>query len=222
MRQTWNHVTFLHWRYEPAVVRRLLPAELSLDVMDGSAWVGLVPFLITGLTAPLLPAIPWLSRFPETNVRTYVIDRRGRRGVWFFSLDAARLAAVIGARAGYGLPYFWGRMSVSRTGNIVEYRGARRLQPGRSDLAIDVGDPVGPPSELELFLTARFRLFARWMGRPVFARVEHPQWPLRKARLIRLEESLVRASGLPDPKGEPLVHFADRVDVRTGRPELAR
>jgi uncharacterized protein YqjF (DUF2071 family) len=90
MRQTWRDLTFLHWRYDPAVVRRLLPADLQLDLYEGAAWVGLVPFLITGLSGPGALTMPWLSEFPETNVRTYVMDRTGARGVWFFSLDAAR------------------------------------------------------------------------------------------------------------------------------------
>ena len=98
MRQTWRDLTFLHWPYDPSLVRPLVPAELELDLYDGAAWVGLVPFVITGLTHPRAPVLPWLSNFPETNVRTYVVDRKGRNGVWFFSLDAGRLAAVIGAR----------------------------------------------------------------------------------------------------------------------------
>src|SRR5581483_3542727 len=111
LRQTWKHLTFLHWPYDPAVVRPLVPAELELDLAAGAAWIGLVPFLLTDLTLPHAPAAPWLSQFPETNVRTYVYDKHGRRGVWFFSLDAARLTAVIGARSGYALPYYWSRMS---------------------------------------------------------------------------------------------------------------
>jgi uncharacterized protein YqjF (DUF2071 family) len=222
MRQTWNHVAFLHWPYDPAVVRPLIPRELELDLFDGAAWVGLVPFLVTGLTLPHSPAVPWLSRFPETNVRTYVTDPAGRRGVWFFSLDAARLAAVAGARAGYGLPYFWAKMRVRAGLQGVEYRSRRRFRRGHSDLAITKGDAIGDQSERDVFLTARFRLYTRRLGRTVCARVEHPQWPLHTARVLRLEDSLVREAGLPPPERDPLAHFAPRVDVRTGPPELVR
>jgi uncharacterized protein YqjF (DUF2071 family) len=121
MRQSWLDLTFLHWPYEPAIVRPLVPDELTLDVHDGAAWIGLAPFLITGLTLLGAPAMPWLSRFPETNVRTYVIDGEGKRGVWFFSLDAALLAAVVGARVAYGLPYFWASMKVVRSSDEVMY-----------------------------------------------------------------------------------------------------
>jgi uncharacterized protein len=93
----WNWITFLHWRYPPAVVQRLLPPGLTAETFDGTAWIGLTPFLMEGIRPPVLPALPWLSRFGEVNVRTYVHDDQGRSGIWFFSLDAARLPAVAGA-----------------------------------------------------------------------------------------------------------------------------
>ncbi len=105
MQQTWKCLTFLHWPYDPTWVRPLLPSGLELDTFDNAAWIGLVPFEIHNF--------PGILHFPETNVRTYVVGRDGSRAVWFFSLDAARLLAVSGARAAYGLPYFWSRMRVT-------------------------------------------------------------------------------------------------------------
>src|ERR1044072_1701490 len=102
MYQAWRNLTFLHWRYPPAVMQAHLPKGLQVDTFDGSAWLRLAPVLL-GLT---------YSTFPETNVLTYVRGPDGKSGVWFFSLDAASLSAVIGARIAYGLPYMWSRMSV--------------------------------------------------------------------------------------------------------------
>lgn len=104
MFQRWDSLTFLHWRYPPEVISPLLPRKLELDTFDGTAWVGLTPFVLTGLRPPGFPAIPWISRFPEMNVRTYVRGPDGERGIWFFSLEAARIAAVIGARWGMDCP----------------------------------------------------------------------------------------------------------------------
>ncbi len=223
MRQSWRDLTFLHWRYRVEDVRRIVPAGLEIDVCDGFAWVGLVPFKVVGLTLPNAPAVPWLSNFAETNVRTYVVDRTGRRGVWFFSLDTARLAAVIGARTGYGLPYYWSKMRVNCEGTSAEYRSKRRHGPvAASDVAIEVGDRVRTPNELEVFLTARFRLYAVRAGRLMRADVEHPPWPLQHAVVKRLDDTLVRAAGVPDPTGEPLTHFSRGVDVLVSRPILAR
>ena len=100
----WNWITFVHWSYPPAVVQRLLPPGLTVQTSGGKAWVGLTPFLMEGIRAPAVPAVPWLSRFGEVNVRTYVHDGQGRRGTWFFSLDASRLPAVWPPRAATGCP----------------------------------------------------------------------------------------------------------------------
>jgi uncharacterized protein len=219
MRQTWRDLTFLHWPCNPVLVRPLVPRHFELDLHDGAAWIGLVPFVITGLTLPRAPSLPWLSGFPETNVRTYVSDREGRRGVWFFSLDAARLPAVLAARAAYALPYFWARMSVEADASSVRYRSERIAGPrAASEIEIRPGPPVNDPSPFEIFLTARFRLFAERARRIVRADIEHPPWPLQRAEVVSLRETLIRAAGLPEPTGAPVAHFSRRIDVRVAAP----
>jgi hypothetical protein len=226
MRQHWRWLTFLHWRYPVEVVQSRLPDGLTAQPYDGSAWVGLIPFLMDGVAAPGLPALPWLSRFPETNVRTYVRGPDGRIGIWFFSLDAARLPAVLTARATYRLPYFWSSMSVRRTGDRVHYRSRRRW-PGPTGAHCEVGVDLGQRwgmaelAALDHFLTARFRLYSTVAGRLVVAEAEHPPWSLRRAGLLRLRQDLVAAAGLPAPDQEPIVHASDGVRVRIGRWRLA-
>ena len=196
-----------------------MPAELEIDTFAGNAWVGLVPFKVAGLTLPKAPPLPWLSNFPETNLRTYVIDQRGRRGVWFFSLDAARLAAVACARLAYSLPYYWAKMELSSDDHRASYRSVRRVSPKAStDIEVKIGEHIADQNDLELFLTARFRLFARRSSHLISADVEHKQWPLHRASLSRIEETLTRAAGLPEPRGEPLVHFSKAIDVLVSRP----
>jgi uncharacterized protein YqjF (DUF2071 family) len=219
MRQSWHHVSFLHWRYDPAVVRPLLPRGLELDLYDGAAWVGLVPFYITGLTLPHVPAIPYVSNFPETNVRTYALDRTGGRGVWFFSLDAARLLAVLGARAGYALPYFWSSMRVSCDGNLARYSSERLHAPiASSTVEVAIGPRIPTPNELEIFLTMRFRLYAERAGHIWKADIQHQPWPLQRASAVMFKDTLVAAAGLPPPAGNALTHYARRVDVNVGPP----
>ena len=82
MKQGWYDLAYIHFRYDPQEVQRLLPPGLSVDVFDGSAWVGLIPFSMCGIGIPHLPSVPYLGSFPEVNVRTYVI-RDGIPGVWF-------------------------------------------------------------------------------------------------------------------------------------------
>jgi uncharacterized protein YqjF (DUF2071 family) len=220
MHQHWRRLTFLHWRYPAGVVQPLLPAGLTVETFDGTAWVGLVPFLMDAVRAPGMPALPWLSRFPETNLRTYVRDGRGRTGIWFFSLDAARLPAVLAARASYRLPYFWSAMSVTEAAARWTYRCHRRWPaPGpRCDAAVRVGPALteAERDELAHFLTARHHLFTIIAGRLARAEAEHPPWPLHHAELDRLDQSVLPAAGLPPPDTAPLLHASPGVPVRIG------
>ena len=222
MVQWWDQLTFLHWRYEPDEVQRLLPAGLEVETMDGSAWVGLVPFFLkVGL--PGVPSIPWASRFAETNVRTYVRSADGERGIWFFSLDAARLGAVVVARATYRLPYFWSAMRLERDGPRFRYQ-CRRRWPGpkgaSSLVEVEVGEPFAPDelAELDHFLTARWALYSSPRSGLHRARASHDPWPLHRARVLHLDDELVAAAGLRPPEGEPLVHHSPSVAVRIGWP----
>jgi uncharacterized protein YqjF (DUF2071 family) len=222
MVHSWDELTFLHWRYEPELVQRLLPDGLRVETFDGSAWVGLVPFFLkVGL--PGVPSLPWLSRFAETNVRTYVRGRDGSTGIWFFSLDAARLGAVLVARSTYRLPYFWSDMAIERQGSTISY-SCRRRWPGPrgavSEAVIDIGGPFRPDElgELDHYLTARWALFSAPRSGPRHARAFHEPWPLQRGRVLRLHDELVPAAGLPVPEGEPLVHHARSVEVRIGWP----
>ena len=143
MRQSWHDVSFLHWRYDPAVVRPLVPRGLELDLYDGAAWVGLVPFYITGLTLPTRPRFRTSRTSPRRTCAPTRRDRTGGRGVWFFSLDAARLLAVVGARAGYALPYFWSRMRVSCNGKTARYACERLHGPkASSDIEVAIGERI--------------------------------------------------------------------------------
>jgi uncharacterized protein len=218
----WDELTFLHWRYPAAEVQALLPPGLEVETCDGSAWVGLVPFFLRVGLLGVRP-VPWASEFAETNVRTYVRSRDGASGIWFFSLDAARLGAVLVARATYRLPYFWSRMRLDHTGASIRYDCQRRW-PGprgaRSRAHIAIGDPYAPGalSELDHFLTARWALFSVPHSRFHRARAFHAPWPLYRADVVSLDDELVPAAGLAAPSGAPLVHYSPSVEVRIGWP----
>jgi uncharacterized protein len=219
MYQTWSWLTFLHWSYAPPVVQRLLPDSLIVHTFEGRAWVGVTPFLMEDVRTPLVPAPPWCSSFPETNVRTYVRGPDGREGLWFFSLDAARLEPVLVAQSTYRLPYKWSTMTVDRDGASIRYRSRRRWPgptPAVSAVTVEVGAPLGPGElgELDHYLTARWQLYTT-LG-PLLARsnVEHQPWPLHRAVVRELDGNLVEAAGLPVPEGEPVVHWSPGVRTR--------
>jgi uncharacterized protein YqjF (DUF2071 family) len=178
----------LHWPYHPEALQRLLPDGLIIDVFDDSAWLGLTPFLVSDLRPPGLP-IPWVSGFPETNVRTCVRGPGGARGVWFLTLEAANPLAVWGAHLLYGLPYRWAEMSVDSTADRVEHRSLRRDSTrAHSRITIRTGAPLRT-SPLAAFLRARFRLYTTHQGQaspsPTWS-MNH--WPLESADILRLDE----------------------------------
>jgi len=226
MLHRWDTLTFLHWSYEPDVVARLLPPHLTLDTFEGKAWVGLIPFNMR-VRLEHTPSVPWASRFCETNVRTYVRDDQGRPGIWFFSLDASRLGAVVAARATFRLPYMWSHMSLRKNGDTVAYTCTRRWPGPRgasSTVTIDIGAPY-LPAELtarDHFLTARWRLFSISGGWRRYGDAEHEPWILQHATVRECDDELVAAAGLPQPVDAPLVHYSSGVDVRIGPPRKLR
>ena len=218
MTQRWSALTFLHWPYRAQLVQALLPAGLDVELYEGQAWVGLVPFSLSDIQWLGTPAIPWISRFPETNVRTYVRGPNGRPGVWFFTLDAERLIGVLGARLLYHLPYRWASMTVKQDGTRVQYASSRLPPFGKAqtDIEIETGNAM-QAGEFDNFLTARFRLFAARRTKIYEGDLEHEPWPLQRARVVRLKENMVASCGLPAPQGEPMAHFSDGVTVRVDR-----
>jgi len=222
----WLTLTFLHWSFAPEDVQRLLPPGLEVQTVDGRAWVGLVPFFMK-VSLPRTGSVPWFSQFCETNVRTYVRDATGREGIWFFSLEAARLSAVVTARATYRLPYFWSSMRLRRDGNTVRY-DSRRRWPGPRDAVssavIEVGERYAPEelTAFDHFLTARWVLFSSAGGHQRFARAAHAPWELYRARATEVHDELLSAAGLPTTTDAPLVHYSPGVKVRIGVPEGRR
>jgi uncharacterized protein len=216
MYQTWSHITFFHWYCKPELLQVRLPERVQIDTFDGNAWVGLTPFLLENLRPPFLPALPWLSQFPETNLRTYVRGPSGP-GIWFFSLDADRLIAAIGGRIGFGLPYYWADMRVTLRGDEIEYYSSRG---GRATTRIRaaIGPKIDEPEELAKFLTARFRLYAVYRNSLLTVPVEHRPWPLRLARSLEFSETLRSAAGVSAGEAADFVIYSTGVDVRIGAP----
>ncbi|MDP8970320.1 MAG: DUF2071 domain-containing protein [Actinomycetota bacterium] len=223
--QSWRDVTFLHWRYEPGTLRALLPSDLKPDVRDGSAWVGLTPFRVERFRLPLLPPAPAVSRFPETNLRTYVVGPDGSDGLWFFTLEVDSIPTTVAARLGFGIPYRLAEMQVDRNGPGIDYRSQRRGRPTVGHrIVVEPGAPLEAqdPDGLEHWLTGRWRAWTRIAGTWADVRVHHQPWPLWKAGVVTLEETLLTSVGLPAPDHPPLVHFSPGVDVQFGPPRFHR
>ncbi len=220
----WSELLFMHWRISVNVLRPLLPPTLEIDQFDGTAWVGLVAFHMSGVRPWWSPAMPGLSEFHETNVRTYVVHR-GQPGVWFFSLEAAQSLAVRIARWRWRLNYFRAAMEITRRNNIREYRSQRLWPPpvpAHSDVAVEIGDwlfgteqtGAVAPGTLEFFLVERYLLFTELANRRIArGQVHHRPYPLKTASLLRCDQSLLAAAGIDVASPPEHVIFSPGVDV---------
>ena len=225
----WTDLTYLHWDVEPDSVAPLLPAGLEPDLVDGRAWVGLVPFRMAGirLGAARRP-LPW-STFAETNVRTYVIGPDGRRGVYFHSLDVPVVAPTVVARLGFRLPYCTSAMTISRRGERIGYLARRRWPaaegrdgPARSHVIVRVGAavPTVDESVRDVAMSARWALYTEAPGAGLLkVEVRHDAWQLYEADVETLDDELVAEAGYHlDGRAPVHVRHAAPVDVRVGRP----
>jgi hypothetical protein len=223
MTQTWNDLLFAHWPVDARVLRERVPSAFELDLFDGEAWIAVVPFHMTNVGPRFVPALPWISAFPELNVRTYV--RVGDKpGVFFFSLDAGNPVAVGGARTLLNLPYYSATMSVDLDGSGRVTYESRRSSPPAASFAAQyrgLGDPQRPaPGTLEHFLTERYCLYAiDHAHRAYRLDIHHPPWPLERGTAEVTINTMTEVVGITLPDRAPLLHFAKRQDTVCWAPE---
>lgn len=245
MSMRWVDLLFMHWPIEPALMRQAVPGDFDLDLYEGMAWVGIVPFCMQSTRPRLLPPVPRKlmpvspSSFPELNVRTYVTVNTKRNGlthqvpgVYFFSLDAASKIAVRLARFGFNLPYFDATMRVTEENGWTHYQSQRthyganparfaasyRPRPRKTvykHAPAPQPHPPSSPGSFEHFLTERYRLFTLGRkGRGVrVGEIAHAPWPLQQAECELSVCEMTNGLGFELPRQEPMLHYADQLDV---------
>jgi uncharacterized protein len=217
MTMRWHDLLFLHWPVRPELLRPLIPKGLELDIFDGYAWIGIVPFRMTHVRPRYFPPFAGWA-FPEMNVRTYVWSP-GRSGVWFFSLDATSWVAVRAARAWYSLPYYDARITAQSQGETVHYRSHRVDRKSTGAEFHASYKPTGAvyrsaPETLDRWLTDRYCLYAvDRQGRLGYGDIHHPPWPLQPAEVELRVNTMTQSFGIKLPELTPVAHFARRLDV---------
>ena len=225
MAQVWHDLLFAHWPVDAELLRPRLPAGVELDLYEGQAWLGVVPFRMSGVRARFLPALPGLSAFPELNVRTYAVAG-GRPGVFFMSLDAANAVAVAAARRFFHLPYYRAEMACRSEGDTVIYSCRRTSGEPAAGFRGSYG-PAGPVYQsragaLDHWLTERYCLFtADDHGRALRVDIRHAPWPLQPAWARIEANTMADACGVGLPPTAPLLQFARRLQVLATLPYRA-
>lgn len=225
MSMAWHDLLFAHWPLPPEILRAKIPSSVTLDTFEGVGWIAVVPFRMSGVTPLGVPALPWLSAFPELNVRTYV-TAEDKPGVYFFSLDAGNPLAVAVARRWFHLPYFRAQMEVERDGQGIRYRSRRRHRGAPEAQFEGRYEPVGDafrakPGSLEHWLMERYCLYAVDPRGQVFrGEIHHLPWPLQPAEAAIRMNTMARSHGIALPGTAPVLHFAGRLDVVAWAPSL--
>ena len=225
MKQVWHDLLFAHWPVSVAALRPLIPEALTIDTFEGQAWLGVVPFRMSGVRPRGALPVPGFSEFPELNVRTYVV-RNGKPGVWFFSLDAASWLAVWGARWGFHLPYFHARMSCEEKGGWIQYQNTRNHKGATPASLKGNYRPVGEvfnarSGTLEHFLTERYCLYTTDNhGSMIRCDIHHLPWPLQNAEASFHVNTMAAAASIRISESDPpLLHFARVQEVVVWLPE---
>jgi uncharacterized protein len=212
--QKWMDLLFCHWSVSIDKLRRLVPTDLEIDTFNGQAYVGLVPFKMREICPWWLPR--WMGfNFYETNVRTYV-KHNDEPGVYFFSLDASSRLAVLAARWGWNLPYYFARMTASNHEGKLSYTSRRPASNFECNVLFEPARFLGPSEEgtLEHFLLERYVLFTELRGRILRGQVHHQPYEVYEANVLHLEDSLLAAAGIEVQSQRPSVnHYCLGVDV---------
>jgi len=222
---SWRELLFAHWPIDPRMMRDRIPPQFEIATFDGTAWIGVVPFVMSNVRPRLAPAA--LPDFPELNVRTYV-THRGVAGVWFFSLDAASAHLVWGGREFVSLPYFNAAMRATPAADGWTRYDTRRVHQGAPPAQwrgrYRATGPVerSRPGTLEHFLTERYCLFSLTEhGQVLRCDIDHAPWPLQRAEAEVEIDTMCEQIDLRRPDTPPLLHFAKHMDVRTWWPAPA-
>lgn len=218
MAMGWHDLLFMHWPVSAAALREFIPRQLSIDTFDGTAWIAVVPFRMSGVRPRATPSLRGVSAFPELNVRTYV-TAGGKPGVWFISLDAGNPLAVETARNIFHLPYYNARMACQPQGAAIRYSSQRTHANSKPAAFQGCYQPTGPvyastPGTLEHWLTERYCLYAaNRQGRVWRGEIQHAPWPLQPAEAEIERNTMTAQIGLNLPDTQPLLHFARSLAV---------
>lgn len=204
------------WDVDPAALAHHLPPRFRPDTrpVDGRerGFVSAVPFVDRGFHFRFAP-YPRLS-CGQVNHRTYVVDRDGRRGVWFFGTSlGSRLVQV--PRALWRMPWHRERVEVSLDGE--RYRAEVTGAFGALDLRLRrTGAPlVMPPELVDPFVG----WYPRTGGTPVGRySVWHEPLALERCEVEAASVELHHRLGLVEPGTPPLwagVQPTTRFDVHT-------
>jgi len=207
--QDWEHLLFMHWRVYSAFIEPHLPKGLELDTFDGEPWISIIPFRVGKMRIRKMPPLPFMYPFVEVNVRTYV-KRDGIPGVYFFSMDASKLLAVLGARFAT-LPYFHAKMKLKKKGKKFNFKSIRKDKEKETlKLSYQPSGKLFIPEEgtIDHWLMNRFALWSYKYDTLFRGDIHHKQWKVQHADLDIDKETITSFMPNNASISKPLAHYA--------------
>ena len=222
MVQTWHDLLFAHWLVSADMLQEKIPAGVELDTFGGQAWLGVIAFRLSDVRLNGVRAVPWVSNFPEVNVRTYV-TRGDKPGVFFLSLDADNPLGIALAKPWFRLNYYQARIEMKSRDNDVLFRSRRRSGGSQVAQFEAVYRPCGSefrarPGSLEAWLTERYCYYAEGRGRLYRCEIHHPPWRLQLAQVEICRNTMALSHGIELPATEPLLHYARKMKALIWQP----
>jgi uncharacterized protein YqjF (DUF2071 family) len=184
-KQRWESLYFLHFGGNAEFIRRVLPAQLELDESQGLGILSIVPFRMTKVQFPFLPALPGVSNLWELNLRTYV-KYKGQSGIYFFTLESDNPLATWVANRFFHLPYRNAKMRAVHSASRLEFQHSRDMLKCRIDV-LNTKEVVESSTALSAWATNRYALFNVFKNRVYRGVVEHAPWSLVDATVAQCD-----------------------------------
>lgn len=216
MYQEWRHLLFLHWKYDKEKIQKNLPEGLHVDTFEDNAYITIVPFFIQNLRIGKLPSLPFLSNFIEVNVRTYVYDRNGNPGIWFYSLDINSIMATTFARHFFSLPYQNAKLVSKIANNEISISGQRKNQVTMNFNffpELNTESFTAEPNSLDFFLLERYALFSFKNNQLYIERIHHSPYLLSPVELKEYKSNLLEIKCLQTNSPFSKIHYCSGFDV---------
>jgi uncharacterized protein YqjF (DUF2071 family) len=194
--QEWNNAIFLHYQVDLMELKKFVPKELEIDLIDANPWVSVVAFTMEKVRPKNLPSFPPISDFDEINIRTYV-KLNNKTGVYFLSIEGGTNLSCKVAKGISELPYRYSKIERS------EKRYTSRNAEFNDKLNIEfvIGKEIKEKTELDKWLTERYALFQETDNSINEFEIHHLEWTVNEIVLRNLELSYPRFDKLL--KNEP-------------------
>ena len=214
--QKWETLSFMHWSVDKKIISKYIPNGLTLDLYENGAYIGLIPFMMKNVRPRWGFSVPFISNFPEFNIRTYV-KKGNKRGVFFLTLDAQSIITRIYASNFFHLPYRYSRGYVIRKNGSFLWSSNRLYKGFELEGSCEgYGEfEYAEKDSLEEFFFERYYLYISSNNQIKSGRIKHHKWKIKKAKPRITKNAFLDSYslGIKQILNPEFCHISDDVEV---------